>query len=429
MIRKVTIESISSFFKLICIFFIISQLFHFIGSFVHFSYPLFYWDSSDNFADWFKVMDALKIAKTWNGDNPYDTIGINHMPPVAIAIYVLMALAIKHLHLTMVGSYILIFIIPLFIILNNKKYFANQSNYLYLFLTAYPILCILKTGNIAVLVLLFLVLFIIHIKNIPLSMLFLAIATSIKITPIIFFIYFIVYYRHHIKSIIKGLFYLCTTLLIINYLSVILISNTIASHIYTIGSFFPGVQNYERLYINEGMGLAGGSSFYMAFQFLLNALNKNHNSNFFNQILSIKPLIINFVVVLFLAILYFLKFSWADFKKTIANKFIVLKLTCIIFILFTPITADYYLCMLLIPLFFVPFKLFTYPEKVLYLLLLISKNYFVTHHGISFQVFINPVLLLSLLLITTRIYNFSFLDFHGNSAVSEGKLETQNSLY
>jgi hypothetical protein len=395
-------DKISSLLKFILFFFVTTLLFQIAVNEFNLSSPFLRYTFEDTFADWFKVMDALKIVNTWKGVNPYGIIGINHMPPVAIAEYVLMALAIKYLHITKAIAYVVVIIIPLFLIIYKKKHFVNKSGFWYLILASYPVICMLRTGNISTMVFFCLVLFVINVKNIPVSMLVLSLAISIKITPILFFIYFIIHHRNNWKTILKGGAFLILYLFVFNLLSIWLISTFVSPDIYTASKFFTSVQHYENLYIYQWLGLAQGSSFYMAFRFIVSQAVKVTNLSLLKTILLIKPLLVNLTVILLITIIYVLKFSFKKFFETITDEEVVLKLVCYCFVLFTPVLADYYLCVMLLPLMFIPYSHFTKTEKVIFLLLLIDKNY-IGKNTFSFQVLINPLLLLTLFLITTEI--------------------------
>jgi hypothetical protein len=404
------VNNISSFLRTMFFLVLIASLFNTIASSLGLGFPYntFLFLPEDVFADFFKVMDALKIVETWPGINAYQEIGINHMPPLAVSVYVCMAYCIKFLAFTKATTYLLIFVLPLLILLLQSSFFSNKSRYWFLILFSYPILIVLTRGNVAILVFVSLAFFILRIENIIFSMLFLAIATSIKITPVIFIIYFLVYYQNNWKKIVAGLACFVLFIAIINYLSVSLVSAAVSPTVYDPFYFFKAVDKYENVYIEQFQGLRYGSSFYMALRYVINILDKHTGLGFFHFLLNIKPLIVNFTVFLLLLGLYLWRFSFEKLKAFILNRDNILKVVSIVFVLFTPVTADYYLTILILPLFFIRFEHFKLPERIFYLLILIPKNYFF-YHFISLQVFINPLLLLAMLLVVTGLYDFNFI--------------------
>lgn len=403
------LNNISFFLKTIFYFVLIASFFNTIATSVGFTYPYntFLFTAEDIFADFFKVIDALKITDTWSGENFYDQIGINFLPPFAMSIYTIVALMIKHLYLNKITVYLLVFIVPLILLLKSSALFINKSKYWFLILFSYPVLQILTRGNLAGLVFVFLAFYILNIKNIYVSMFFLALAVSIKITPVIFIAYFFVSHITDVKKIIKGALFFLIFLFVINLLSIMLLNNTVSKAIYDPSAFFSSLRVYEKIMVYGLGGLIFGSSFYMAFRLFIDIIARITHFDFFYIILAVPALIINSLVFLSLIIIYLKKFSWDSFKNMLMDDYTILKLICIVYVLFTPVTADYYLAVLFLPLFFIPFQYFKPAEKLLYLLVLSPKNYFFVR-GISLQVLINPLLLIALLLIVTEVYNFNY---------------------
>jgi hypothetical protein len=157
-------------------------------------------------------------------------------------------------------------------------------------------------------------------------------------------------------------------------------------------------------------GFAYCSSFYLPFRFLAYKAYGFSDMSFFQFFLNLKPMLVNLIVVIMLLLIYLYKHSLKSLFDMLHDKYKILKITSIIFILFTPITNDYYLTVLFLPIFFIPFDQFTLQEKIIMLLILIPKNFlYFNRAAISPQVFINPALLMAWLLIVTGIYNFNFL--------------------
>lgn len=403
------LNNISSFLKTILLFVLIACFFNTIATSLGFTFPYntFLFKPEDIFADFFKVMDALKIADTWSGPNYYDEIGVNFLPPFAVSLYTAVALMIKHFYLNKLTAFVLVFIIPFALLIKNSSVFTNKSKYWFLILFSYPILQILTRGNLAGLVFVFLTFYLLNIKNIYISMLFLAFAVSIKITPVIFITYFVVYHLKDVKKVIAGIVLFLIFLFMVNLLSVVFMNITVPKTVYDSYAFFSSLKVYEKIMVYGFGGLIYGSSFYMAFRLFIHTITKVTHFDLLYIILSVPALIINSLVVLSLLVIYLKKFSIISFKSMLADKYTILKLVCIVYVLFTPVTGDYYLAVLLLPLFFIPFQYFKPAELLIYLLVLSPKNYFFVR-GISLQVLINPLLLIGMLLVVTEIYTFNF---------------------
>lgn len=403
------LNNISFFLRTIFFFVLIASFFNTIATSVGFTYPYntFLFTAEDIFADFFKVIDALKISDTWSGENFYDQIGINFLPPFAMSIYTVVALMMKHLYVSKLTAYLLVFIVPLILLIKSSASFTNKSKYWFLILFSYPVLQILSRGNLAGLVFVFLAFFLLNVKNIYASMFFLALAVSIKITPVIFVAYFVVSHITDVKKIIKGAGFFLIFLFVINLLSVMLLNHTVSKTVYNPYAFFSSLAVYEKIMVYGFGGLIYGSSFYMAFRLFIHIVARATHFDLFYIILAVPALVINSLAILLLLIVYLKKFSLDSFKNMLLDRYTILKLVCIVYVLFTPVTGDYYLAVLLLPIFFIPFHYFKPAEKLIYLLVLSPKNYFFVR-GISLQVLINPLLLIAMLLVVTGVYNFDF---------------------
>lgn len=413
------ISDISSFLKALFISVLIASFISTMANAIGFTMPYdnFLYPGKAAFNDFFEVMHYVRIIDTWDLWSIYKTEGINFLPPFCISIYAACALLIKYLKIHKFIIFLIVFFVPLAIVLKKSHLFVNKSKYWFLILFSYPVLFVVTRGNVAILVFLFLVLSILYADKIALSMLFLAIAVSIKITPVIFIIYFVAYYINNIKKLFSCLLLFVACLFLINYLSIIFIAKTVPATAYNPYNFFKSIDVYDSWMVYKFGGLAYCSSFYLPFRFIAYKAYGFSHLSIFQFILNVKPLLINFIVVMILLGIYLYKYSFKSLFEMLFDKNKMLKIASIIFILFTPITNDYYLTVLFLPIFFIPFDQFTLQEKIILLLLLIPKNFvYFNRAAISPQVFINPALLMAWLLIVIGIYNFNF---------TTGNLETR----
>ena len=416
------ISNISSFLKALFIAVLFASFISTMANAIGFTMPYdnFLYPGIAAFNDFFEVMNYVGITHTWDLPSIYAEKGINFLPPFCISIYAACALTIKFLHVNKYIVFLIVFFVPLWIVLKNSNLFANKSRYWFLILFSYPILFVVTRGNIAILVFLFLVLSILYADKIALSMLFLAIAVSIKVTPVIFIIYFVARYINNKKKIVASLLLFVVFLFLLNYLSVIFIAKAVPAAAYNSYNFFHSIAIYDSWMLYKFGGLGYCSSFYLPFRFIAYKAYSHTNLSFFQIILTAKPLLINFIVVMILLLIYLYRHSLKSLFEIVFDKNKMLKIASIVFILFTPITNDYYLTVLFLPLFFIPFDQFTLQEKIILLLILIPKNFiYFNRAAISPQVFINPALLMAWLLIVLNIYNFNFIT--GN--VKAGRLK------
>lgn len=406
------ISDISSFLKALFISVLIASFISTMANSIGFTMPYdnFLYPGIAAFNDFFEVMHYVRITDTWHLPSIYAEKGINFLPPFCISIYAACALIIKYLHINKYLVFLIVFFVPLAIVLKKSHLFANKSKYWYLILFSYPILFVVTRGNLAILVFLFLVLSILYADKIALSLLFLAIAVSIKVTPVIFIIYFVAHYINNTKQLFSSLLLFVAFLFLLNYLSIIFIAKTVPAAAYNPYNFFKSIDVYDSWMVYKFGGLAYCSSFYLPFRFIAYKAYGFSHLSLFQFILNVKPLLINFIVVMILLGIYLYKYSLKSLFEMLYDKFKMLKIASIIFILFTPITNDYYLTVLFLPIFFIPFDQFTLQEKIILLLILIPKNFlYFNRAAVSPQVFINPALLMAWLLIVTGIYNFNFI--------------------
>jgi len=88
------------------------------------------------------------------------------------------------------------------------------------------------------------------------------------------------------------------------------------------------------------------------------------------------------------------------------------------FILFTPVSADYYLLILLIPIILNNFNYINSKRKILYLILFTPKIFLIK--GVTISTIINPILILILLYFLFKQYSNKSI----NSAIDENSFDT-----
>jgi hypothetical protein len=76
-----------------------------------------------------------------------------------------------------------------------------------------------------------------------------------------------------------------------------------------------------------------------------------------------------------------------------------------------PVTADYYLLLLFIPLILIPFQHFSFQKKICYFLLLLPKEIINTNifigKDLPIGAFVNPILLTIILFDILNLINFN----------------------
>jgi hypothetical protein len=347
-------------------------------------------NENDIFADFFKVMDSLKIINCWDGYNPYlnNDLGLNFLPPFSIFLYSFFATLIKLTSIRYKYFYFIFLIsifLSLFTLLKNR---LSGKDFLLLLFT-YPILINIQRGNFAILVFLFLLAAFIHKENKYKSMFFLSLSICIKITPFIFILPLLI--GDTFNNILKKILLIIIFIIFINYISIVYINYLSLNDIYNYKLFFTSQFKYSKLMIENNGGLNFGNSFYMPFKFILSKYFSNSVS--LNKLLNFSPYSISF----FLSFPFLLIFIYQSIIKKSINNLVLLEFISICFLLFTPVSADYYLIILFLPLLLNDIKYFSSFKKLLYIIILLPKV--LTFNNITVSSFINPFLLFLLLFI------------------------------
>jgi hypothetical protein len=364
-----------------------------------------YTDYTDIFGDFLKAADSLHITKLWDGENYYDFLlekkGIHHVvPPFTIFIWAISSYAIKYF-LNKYLFYFIFFVLPLCILFIYKS--LKFKNF-YILLFSYPILIAIQRGNVAILVFIFLFssFYFFKKEKIITSIFFLILATSLKVTPLLFILLLFDY--KNIKKSIKIFLIFILTLLTFNILIIFLNKLLVNRNIYDSMNFFKYLKVYNSYAIEKLGGLRYGSSLYMP---ILTSF-KVFSNNLFRYFTLLNPYLFNLLIF---TIFFFIKNKINSIKYYLNDENIKLELITICFLLFMPVTADYYLILLFLPLIFIPFSYFSNIKILAYLLLLIPKEIINTNIFIGKDLpvgaFINPILLLLILFDILKIFNFS----------------------
>ena len=364
-----------------------------------------YYNYNDIFGDFLKAADSLHIVKLWNGINHYDLLleqkAVHHVvPPFTIFIWAVSSYLIKFFFNKYL-FYFLIFIFPIFVIFLYK---SIKVKYFFILLLSYPILFAIQRGNVAILVFIFTFFsYYFYIKDkIILSLIFLVLATSLKVTPILFI--FLLLDFKKFKESFRILFIFLLILFVFNIIIININILIVDINIYDSTNFFKYIKVYNTYAIYNFGGLFYGSSLYMPILTII----KSINNNLYHLFILINPYFFNFLIF---AIIFFIKNNLYSIKYYLNNKYLKLEIITICFILFMPVTGDYYLLFLFLPLIFIPFTFFSDIKKLCYLFLLIPKELINTQIIIGIELpigaFINPILLLIILFDILNSFNSS----------------------
>lgn len=335
---------------------------------------------NDRYADFFKTIDGLKLAEVWESQTIYDRgLSVDFFPPVLVLMYYIFAKIIVFSQ-SAIFAFLLYISIPLIALYFSLKKYIFSNIQLILIFTSFPVLFTIERGNPAIWVVAFIFLALHFRRNIFLSVLFLAFAVSLKITPVIFLLAIISSKR---KSAIIQVVSFFLILILINVVAIFSLKNLPTN--YNPFNFFSALKIYENLYIDKLSGLNYGASLFMPIYFLFNRFS-------FNLLNEINPYLLTSVFCFLVFFVKCQKYFWDYvFKFTWAR----IDILSIIFILFTPVTGIYYLLLILFSLL-IRFDELENNELYCYFLLLCPKV--IVFHGIEFGAFLNPLLLLFLMI-------------------------------
>ncbi len=375
-------------------------------------YNTFLLSPIDRFGDLFQALDGFNIVDTWGGEQ-FEFVYYKNLLPLSASLYFITGkfiqlagnkyVVLSLYYLTILGSTFFI-----------AKKFSNSFIVIILSLLSYPMIFALDRGNIAMVVFL-LILIAVSTGSIFLSTLAVALATSIKLTPIIFLVPVLLSQKFSWRWGVQVL-----SLFIGWFIIITLVCVQVNGRVLTPSSFDPfflftqPLSSYAQNHVSKMAGLGYGSSLYMPMTYLTGKLR-------------VLPWCTAQEVPIFvLAIIGSLLLIKQNFIRTLEYLLVkknVVFISCISFVLFMPVTGDYYLLIMLIPLLTYPQSSYSTGYVIIYGLLLGAKNFpyvdYMEHIPITMQVFINPVLLLLLL----------FAEFNLMGSVRRGDLAPGNDQH
>jgi hypothetical protein len=204
--------------------------------------------------------------------------------------------------------------------------------------------------------------------------------------------------KYNFKSVLLfGLIFIAF-IISFHYLALITLDYTLTNQFDT-QNFATNLDLYQKFYIEEFRGLRFGSSLYMPFIFLM-----DYTPYLKFAIAYIKPI---YFPIAFFSVSGLLLLRKYTFKELI-NKFLVFDKVLYILtysiIVFPPVTTDYYLLLLLIPMFLFSNSTYSFGYFLSLGLLFAAKNFiYFGERIISIQVFLNPLLLLLLILVELEL--------------------------
>lgn len=348
---------------------------------------------SERFGDLFRGVDGFGIVDVWPGFESnfkyYD-----HLLPFTATSYFITGKLIqlfddKYIVLSLI--YLVCILVTFFVSIKRN----NRPSVIFFALCSYPMIFAMDRGNIAMVVFL-LLLIAFTTRHIVLSTLCIALAASIKLTPVVFVLLLLLDQPLSVRWVIKVMGLLLGWLLIINFISIQFNGNYLSPSLFSLSVLFNGpINSYNISHVKTLQGLGFGSSIFMPLVYLC---RKYEIPEFFKsyELAFFVITAIGFCLLIKREIKY--TFYWLLEKKN------MLFVACLSFVLLMPVTADYYLLMLLIPLLVFPKTSFSFGYFLCYALVLGPKNIFFLlpssfqgNKDVSLQVFVNPVLLLILL--------------------------------
>lgn len=300
------------------------------------------------------------------------------------------------LMLFFVGSIILLTIINIKEI-GDKKFSKSSTFHVIVFsLLSYPFLFALNRGNFEILVFFLLYLFASYLnkKNFIISAVFLSLAISMKLFPVVFLIVFLSFKKF------RAVIYACLLTLFLNLTSLLIIAKTLSKDISKIISDYLSIYGgpYIKEQVIDNRGLVFGHSLYGLLKLCI---------FYFYKSTSITDVTLRKVTNLFnvytrieIAIFVFFSSYVIFIEKELWKKITLLVISMN---LLPNVSADYKLIN-----FFIPLYLFINKKErsktdlvyvILFSLLLMPKNYYTTLLNlpdVSLAVFLNPILMIIL---------------------------------
>lgn len=375
-------QKINLIAKFVFIGFIAAVIYHFFinGIILHRGYPystfLFRPDSIfSDFTNWFN------ISKNYNPYLEAPSTSLRNVFPLPY----LLGFLIQPLGLDFSKYLFLSFfsLIMFYLCLSNIKgqgKFIDLINTVSIALLSYPFLFALNRANLEIVIFImsYITIYLFYKKRYMWSAVFLSVAIAFKAIPAIFLVLFLSEKR--IKEI-------AVSLILAGVLTIIPLLTFPGGLIANLNRFMENATDYTNAYVIGHGGLAYGHSLWGVMKIMLFIIFRKLaliDLTVFYNIFQYAVLII-----LFMTIPYILLIEKLYWKKVTLLAFSLL--------LFSPVSADYKLLHVFIPLFFFinknSYDKVDWVYLVLFALLLIPKNYFNTHE-LNIGIVINPLVML-----------------------------------
>lgn len=383
MTREKKIYTIS---LLILIGFTISILYHYRMIVLGFGYPYntFLFRPEDRFMDF--------VNNSRYSFNPYNTANADaiYFPVLYRLIYFFFVFTKEKYSLPIfliVFIYVLLMVVW-FNVKTSSKWLSVANTFIYVFLS-YPVLFTIDRANFEVLVFFSLFLFVMLLESrIMWSAFFLALAITFKGFPVVLAI--LLFSKKRYKELVfAGCFSLGITL--VAYQSY---PNGMIANIY---GHLRNLTMYNDFYATKLQGLMFGNSLLGAIKFVVFWFDAGNVQNYVVPA-NLMTAYLGFVVVMLIVLIFYMIFVRTRLWQEVALLIFILNL-------FPPVSGDYKLLHIFIPMFL----FFSEKEKeksdwvyaVLFGLLLISKDYYRLPNlpEVSVSVFLNPLLMLMMVLL------------------------------
>ncbi|OGG26631.1 hypothetical protein A2960_00470 [Candidatus Gottesmanbacteria bacterium RIFCSPLOWO2_01_FULL_39_12b] len=405
-------EKISLISGIILIGFTLSVIYHFfLSNYLKIGYPFntFLFDPSDRFMDFAGLYTRSAIL------NPYYLNKIpSPYPPFAFILFYPLTLIPQKL------SFLLFSLIFVFYFVHyNYKNFALPSlrsaswRILAMTVLSYPFLFLVDRGNLEAFVFILLSLFVYFYsqKSYSKSILFLTMASALKIYPLIFLVLFFAHKKF------KETILVLLLVLFLNISSLVFFKGGISANL---TYFLSNLSAYNTFYAVKDEGLAFSSSLFSLIKVIIFKIHSFPSiinlGNVLNVVmLKIQPSLTSQTLTRALQIYYFAALALVILISAYVifiEKTFWKKITLLIFsfIIFPPVSADYKLIHLFIPLWlFINHKSSSKKSDLFYAvcfaLLLIPKDYLVFFvdkrlpHFFSISILLNP-LIMTIVIIT-----------------------------
>ncbi len=206
-------------------------------------------------------MDTLHVVETWEQANPYDGIFNAYALPLFTMYYYFFAQCVLLLQ-NKFAVYILlnVTLIATHFYIARKK--GSSFIVIVLSLLSYPVIVNIDRGNYSFMVYI-LVLISLYSRNVYFSSIALALAASLKLTPVAFLIPIALMTGFSVKRIILAVVVFGSSFLLMNYLSIIFISTHVTDQPFSFSEFVKLVNLYYQEDLTTMRGLAYGSSLYL----------------------------------------------------------------------------------------------------------------------------------------------------------------------